>query len=65
MSKNISGGLETTTWVRDQVFLIEPTREDRRALREILQPYDPSMIRAYQVFTLADLVRNKGPDVKY
>ncbi|MFQ6028785.1 MAG: SOS response-associated peptidase [Dehalococcoidia bacterium] len=42
---------------------IDPHNEDTGALRELLLPYDPALMTAYEVSTLVNSPRNQGPEV--
>ncbi len=42
---------------------LDTDNQDTGLLREILLPYDPGLMKAYQVSTLVNSVRNQGPDL--
>jgi putative SOS response-associated peptidase YedK len=42
---------------------MDPANGDTAALREILLPYDPDLMKAYEVSTLVNSPKNYGPEV--
>lgn len=42
---------------------IDPKKTDAGSLREMLLPYDPALMKAYEVSTLVNSPRNYGPEV--
>ena len=42
---------------------IGPTNDDTGLLRELLSPYDPGLMKAYQVSTLVNSPKNYGPEL--
>ncbi len=40
-----------------------PDSEDTGLLREILLPYDPGLMKAYEVSTQVNSARNQGPEL--
>ena len=42
---------------------IDPTNNDTGLLREMLLPYDPGLMKAFQVSTLVNSPKNYGPEL--
>ena len=42
---------------------LDLSNEDTGLLREILLPYDPSLMKVYEVSTMLNAARNQGPEL--